>query len=136
MKTLNPTAASFVPLGGTLTAAAAAVGSDGAAAAGGPASAQKTPPHGAAGGTPSAATPITIRASAARPPAINTANNGAAPGAPTTGSGEQLLSSVGSGCPTTPNGLAELACLLTGDLTFEDMFNHGSRRESVSLPAV
>lgn len=30
----------------------------------------------------------------------------------------------------TPNGLAELASLLSGDLNFEDVFDHGSRRAS------
>ena len=34
----------------------------------------------------------------------------------------------------TPNGLAELASLLSGDLNFEDVFDHGSRRASVSFP--
>jgi hypothetical protein len=33
----------------------------------------------------------------------------------------------------TPNGLAELATCLSDNLTFEDMFDHGSRRGSVSI---
>jgi hypothetical protein len=33
---------------------------------------------------------------------------------------------------STPNGLAELATCLSDNLTFEDMFDHGSRRGSVS----
>jgi hypothetical protein len=35
--------------------------------------------------------------------------------------------------PTTPNGLAELASVISGDLRFEDIFNAGSRRSSVGL---
>lgn len=34
---------------------------------------------------------------------------------------------------STPNGLAELATCLSDNLTFEDMFDHGSRRGSVSM---
>jgi hypothetical protein len=33
----------------------------------------------------------------------------------------------------TPNGLAELASMLSGDLAFEDVFDHGSRKTSVSI---
>ncbi|WIA23180.1 hypothetical protein OEZ85_001507 [Tetradesmus obliquus] len=35
---------------------------------------------------------------------------------------------------STPNGLAELATCLSDNLTFEDMFDHGSRRGSLASP--
>jgi hypothetical protein len=37
---------------------------------------------------------------------------------------------------STPNGLAELATCLSDNLTFEDMFDHGSRRGSVSMGSI
>lgn len=36
------------------------------------------------------------------------------------------------GALPAPNGLAELATCLSDNLTFEDMFDHGSRQNSVS----
>lgn len=43
------------------------------------------------------------------------------------------LLSANSGSLPTPNGLAELASVLSGDLNFDDIFDHGSRQNSVSL---
>jgi hypothetical protein len=122
---LNPTASAFVP-GAAPRAAAAAPGAAGSAA---PGAAAAAPADRATGKSPAPAAPITIRVTPGRPPQVATGGRARTPSG---GAPSPLLPASDAGCPTALNGLAELARVLSGDLTFEEMFSHDSRRGSVS----
>ncbi|GBF95208.1 serine threonine kinase [Raphidocelis subcapitata] len=136
---LNPDAPEFAPVPACKAADAPRAAAGGApaaaaAAAATPAPAGKAPPGSAArapGAPATAAAPITIRAAAGRPPSIATT---AAPGAAWPAAGGAPPAAPDGGCAVTPNGLAELATILSGDLSFDEMFSHGSRGNSLAEP--
>ncbi|KIY92510.1 hypothetical protein MNEG_15452 [Monoraphidium neglectum] len=119
MVRLNPHAASFVPVATSKTAADGAKGVDFGANGGAAAAGDDKP------GTPGVpASPIAICVSPARLSPLVIGGTAVAP------AGHR----AGAVAPATPNGLAEVAsCLLSGELTFEDVFYHeASRRTSTA----